>query len=146
MSPVVLLVDSNFSNKYDNRKALCKYISGRVGKYFNSDICVINYFCLRDVFKQGNVTKEDVYRIAPLETKLVKFATDIKEFNEIISGIRRETKSSLCMYKNINDGKHLQIITTEYLFNNYFRDCLKDKKYKQVIDLVEFISKYLFKK
>ena len=141
-SKKIFCVEKKFCLKYNNRKLLAFNFAEKIRKFYNSDICLINYYCLRDIFSQGTITLENIYKIIPFNNKLVSFKITKNKLDTILNNIDNEEKKSFCIDKRKNiKNINLKIITTSYILNNFF-DKYNNIKYDNIISLKNFILKY----
>jgi len=140
-------INKSFCLKFTNRKLLADYIIHKLQKFYQADIYLINYSCLRDIFRPGRFTLEKLYRIMPFDNYLVTFKIDYSNYKKIICGLDDEIKKFFCINKynsKLLKNEEIKILTTSYLFHNIFnRD--SNLKCKKEILLRDFIGEKIIK-
>jgi 5'-nucleotidase / UDP-sugar diphosphatase len=141
----LFFLNQGFSSKYHSRKLLMNYLVAKICEELNSDICLINYHCLRDVFPSGTITLGIISKCMPFKTILVRFVVSKYVLKEFITSLPSEINDFLCMGA-ISDSHEdtLSVITTDYLYNNYFQS-LPTQQNKIIMALADYVVDHFSK-
>ena len=141
-SEIITIIPQKRIEWFSTRENLMTFFIELIAGVFNSNIYLFNLTTIRSGISDPNLSTNDLYNILPFENSIIKFSVSKTKFNKCIKQIPSDIRKYLII-NIVSEPKLLSIITTSYLYNNYFAKFITKQKYIHLASFRTFISEQL---